>query len=377
MKILYGVVGEGMGHATRSRVILEALTKKHEVHVVGSGRAYDFLHSRFPNVHKIWGATLAYEDNAVNKLKTALQNVKAAVSGVPENIKQYVEISEQFTPEVVISDFDTFAYLYAVNWMLPVISIDNMQVINRCKHEPAITDGFQADFQIAKNIVKGKLPGCYHYLVSTFFYPPVRKPRTTLLPPILRPEILEARPEKGEHLLVYQTSTSNTDLPQILQDSGHRCLVYGLRRDLKQDQVEGNLTYRPFSEKGFIDDLRTAKAVVANGGFTLMSECVYLHKPMLALPVAGQFEQVLNARYLEQLGYGLYAPALTRDLLKRFLLQIPFFEEKLAGYSQDANRLLLAKLDELLAQVAAGRGVAPGAVEDEPPSLEAPRFQER
>ncbi len=374
MKILYGVVGEGMGHATRSRVILDALTKKHEVQVVVSGRAYDFLSARFPNVHKIWGATIAYEDNAVSKLKTALQNVKGAVSGVPENVRQYLEISEKFRPDVVISDFDTFAYLYGVNWMLPVISIDNMQLINRCAHEPDITDGFTSDFQIAKNIVKGKLPGCYHYLVTTFFYPPVRKPRTTLMPPILRDEILAAKSEKGGHLLVYQTSTSNTDLPQILKDSGLPCRIYGLRRDLKEPLVDGPLTYKPFSEQGFIDDLRTAKAVVANGGFTLMGEAVYLHKPMLSLPVGGQFEQVLNARYLEKMGFGLYAPALTSDLLKRFLLQVPFFEEKLAAYQQDGNKLLLAKVEELLAQVAAGQASAPDA---EPPTSEGPRFEER
>ncbi|HEY3446813.1 MAG TPA: MJ1255/VC2487 family glycosyltransferase [Myxococcales bacterium] len=376
MKILYGVVGEGMGHATRSRVILDALTKKHEVHVVASGRAYDFLSSRFPNVHKIWGATIAYEDNAVNKLKTALQNAKAAVSGVPENVRQYFEISEKFHPEVVISDFDTFAYLYGKNWMLPVISIDNMQIINRCKHDDAITDGHEADFQLTRNIVKGKLPGCYHYLVTTFFYPEVRKARTTLLPSILRPEILESKSEKGEHLLVYQTSTSNQELPEILRNSGYQCRIYGLRRDLKEPLVDGPLIYKPFSEKGFIDDLRTCKAVVANGGFTLMSECVYLHKPMLSLPVAGQFEQVLNARYLEKMGFGIYAPELTSDGLKKFLLQIPFFEEKLAGYLQDGNKLLLSKIDELLEQVANGKAQAPESLE-ETPSLEAPAFKER
>jgi uncharacterized protein (TIGR00661 family) len=38
MKILYGVVGEGMGHAMRSRVVLDHLTQQHDVQVVVSGR---------------------------------------------------------------------------------------------------------------------------------------------------------------------------------------------------------------------------------------------------------------------------------------------------------------------------------------------------
>ena len=376
MKILYGVVGEGMGHATRSRVILEALSVKNEVLVVASGRAYDFLSVRFPNVHKIWGYTMAYEENAVKKLKTALQNARGALSGVPENVRQYFEISEKFSPDCVVSDFETFAYLYGRNWMLPVISIDNMQVINRCSHDPSILEGHENDFRLAKGIVKSKLPGCHHYLVTSFFYPALRKPRTSLHPPILRPEIIAAKSEPGEHLLVYQTSTSNQELPEILKRSGLPCRIYGLRRDLQEDARDRNLLYRPFSEQGFIDDLRTARAVVANGGFTLMSEAVYLHKPMLALPVGGQFEQVLNARYLEREGYGLYAPELTDEALDRFLTMVPGCEQKLAGYHQDGNRELLGKLDELLEQVAAGRGLAPEAIA-EPPSIEAAAFTER
>jgi hypothetical protein len=71
--------------------------------------------------------------------------------------------------------------------------------------------------------------------------------------------------------------------------------VYGLRRDLTEDMVDGNVTYRPFGEARFIEDLRTARAVVAGGGFTLLSEAVFLHKPVLSVPVERQFEQVLNA----------------------------------------------------------------------------------
>ena len=33
-RILYGVAGEGMGHATRAHAVLDELTKAHDVHVV-------------------------------------------------------------------------------------------------------------------------------------------------------------------------------------------------------------------------------------------------------------------------------------------------------------------------------------------------------
>jgi uncharacterized protein (TIGR00661 family) len=356
MRVLYGVVGEGMGHAMRSRVVLDELCKRHDVQVVVSGRAYDYLKQRASQhlgVKKIWGYSIVYEDNEVHNFKTLLANVKGAVKGWPENVRAYFDLAEKFQPDVVISDFESWSYLFGVNHRLPILSVDNMQIIDRCTHAPEILEGLGADFQLTKAIVKAKVAGAAHYYITTFFYPPTRKPNTTLHPPILRPEILAARPEPGEHLLVYQTSTSNAALPEILARAGIECRVYGLRRDLKQDAREGNLIYRPFSETGFIDDLRTARGVIASAGFTLMGEAVYLRRPMLAIPVKKQLEQVLNARYLEAEGYGLCAGELTSGRLAAFVERLPDFERQLAGYRQDGNADLLAALEDGIAKAAA------------------------
>jgi uncharacterized protein (TIGR00661 family) len=362
MRILYGVVGEGMGHAMRSGVVLDHLTKNHEVQVVVSGRAHDYLVKRASerlSVRKIWGLNIVYEDNEVSNFRTVLANLKGAVTGMPKNVRAYFDIAEKFSPDVVISDFESWSYLFGKNHMIPVVSVDNIQMLTRCTHAPEILAGHENEFRIAKTVIKPKVAGAFHYLITTFFYPPVRKPRTTLAPPILRPQILAAERGEGDHLLVYQTSTSNKELPEILQRCGRECRVYGLRRDLKEDVVEGNLRYRPFSEDGFIDDLRTARGVIASAGFTLMGEAVYLRRPMLAIPVGGQFEQVLNARYLESEGYGLGADTLTSERLSEFLERLPDFTRRLAGYNQQGNVELLAKLDDLLVQATASRSGAP------------------
>ena len=310
MRILYGVVGEGMGHAMRSRVVLDHLTRSHDVQVVVSGRAYDYLVARASEhlaVRKIWGYSIVYEDNEVSSFRTLLANLKGAVKGWPENVRAYFELADKFEPDVVISDFETWSYLFAKHRDIPVVSVDNIQMVHRCTHAPEILDGVEGDFALTNAIVKAKVPGAHHYYITTFFYPPVRKRRTTLHPPVLRPEILAARPEPGAHLLVYQTYTTNSELPRILEKTGLECRIYGMRRDLPAPVREGNLVYMPFSEQGLVEDLRTARGVVASGGFTLMSEAVYLHRPVLAEPVGKQFEQILNARYLESLGYGMCA----------------------------------------------------------------------
>jgi uncharacterized protein (TIGR00661 family) len=356
MKILYGVVGEGMGHAMRSRVVLEHLTAAgHELEIMASGRAVEFLNKRFEGVNRIHGLHMIYEENRVRRGKTLLSNVTQGATGLPKNIAAYFELIRAFRPDLVISDFESWTYLFAKSHGLPIVSIDNMQIINRCTHGPEILRGKEAEFTIARLFIKGKLPFCDHYLITSFFRPPIRKSKTTLCPPILRPEILAANRRKGDHLLVYQTAEGNTTLLDTLARTGLECRIYGMRRGITEEQVEGNLRFRPFSEGGFIDDLASSKGVIAGGGFTLMGEAVYLHKPMLAVPIAHQFEQVLNARYLELEGFGRAAQSLDDPAtIASFVEAIPACEEALARYEQDGNRELFEAVDGLVDRAAAG-----------------------
>ncbi len=356
MKILYGVVGEGMGHAMRSRVILEHLiAQEHDVEIMASGRAVDFLSKRFEGVNRIHGLHMIYEENRVRPMKTLWSNVTTGATGLPKNIAAYFELVTSFRPQAVISDFESWTYLYGKTHRLPVLSVDNMQIINRCTLPSEVIAGHQAEFQLTKAFIKSKLPFCDEYFITTFFHPEVRKERTRLFPPILRPEILAAKRRRGDHLLVYTTGEGNDTFADTLHKSGLECRIYGMRRDLKSEVVEGNLRFQPFSEDKFIDDLASSRAVIAGGGFTLMGEAVYLRKPMLAVPLARQFEQVLNARYLELEGYGRHAETLDDPkTVTDFLEAVPGCEEKLASYTQDGNTKITQAIDEWLDKAAAG-----------------------
>jgi uncharacterized protein (TIGR00661 family) len=347
MRILYGVTGEGMGHATRSKVILTHLAARgHEIKIVVSGRAHAYLTRFFPDVEEITGLHIAYEDNAVKRRRTVWELVKKLPEGTRGNFEKFLDISASFRPEVVISDFESFSYFFGKEKELPVISIDNMQVLNRCAVDVAIPEAEMADYQIAKNVVKAKLPRCFHYLITTFFFPEVVKPRTSLYPPILRDEILAATPSHGDHVLVYQTSTSNSELVPVLQSlKEHRFYVYGLRRD----EDLGNVQLRDFSETRFVDDLASARAVVAGGGFSLMGEAVYLGKPLFAVPVRHQFEQTLNALYLQHYGYGEHHRGLTPEAIRAFLDRVDGYAENLQRHRQEGNRLIFEALDRIVA----------------------------
>jgi UDP:flavonoid glycosyltransferase YjiC (YdhE family) len=160
MRILYGVDGEGMGHATRSKVVCEHLVSQgHEVKIVVSGRAHAFLSKSFPDVVEIKGLTLKYVDNAMAKGGSLAQNLLAAPSLLYENVNAYYEKVIAFDPHAVITDFDSFAYLFGKRHRLPVLSIDNQQIICRCKHGPRSSRAPRSTTRLTKAFVKGQAPG--------------------------------------------------------------------------------------------------------------------------------------------------------------------------------------------------------------------------
>lgn len=365
MKILYGVTGEGMGHAVRSRVLVEHLVASgHEVAVVASSRAYEFLRARFAGVKNaivkdIHGLHMKFDGNRLDVPATLYSNAVTGLRALPRNIAAYFDLDGQFRPDVVISDFDSWSWLYAFNHRLPLLSIDNMQILDRCDLPDVVRNrrGVRLDFHLARAFVKSKLPLCDRYFITTFFRPPVRKERTRLFPPILRKEILDAaaRRKRGDHLLVYPAAGGHPDLLRALHGIGIECRFYG-NKAITEERVTGNLRERPFDEARFIEDLATCRAVIAGGGFTLMGEALYLKKPMLAVPIEGQFEQALNAQYLELEGFGSFTSGpVTKRTVRRFIAGLPRFEENLADYEQRGNEEILEGLDDWLGEAAAKR----------------------
>src|SRR5262245_13404880 len=150
-----------MGHATRSRVVLEHLLRAgHEVRVVVSGRAHRSLVERLRDyktvtVEEIHGLTLRYFENKVDRGKSLFENLRKAPKGIRKNIKVYRKVAESgFKPKLVISDFESWAALYALNHFLPVISIDNMQIINRCRHDESVVADAGYNFRLVRLAVK-------------------------------------------------------------------------------------------------------------------------------------------------------------------------------------------------------------------------------
>jgi uncharacterized protein (TIGR00661 family) len=353
VRVLYGVNGEGMGHATRSRVVIDALLARQDVRVVASGAAYRYLIERLPRVDEIFGPTFAMEDGQIRRWATVVQNLHNAGRELPETVRDWIARVQEWRPDVVITDFEPLAALYARSSRTPLVAVDNINMLDRCHHDDEIIGAQREDYRLARAVTRNMVYGAVEYVVTTFFEPPIVRGQTTLVPPIVRPEIVDAVSERGEHLVVY--SSGEPRLLEALKASGVPCRVYGMRGGPEVDETDGSLTFRPRSNEGFVEDLRTSRGVIAGGGFSLLSEAVYLGKPMLAIPLRGQFEQLMNARYLAREGYGVCAEDADADAVASFLEGLETFEFALAGYHQDGNTVTLRTIEELAGACAGAR----------------------
>lgn len=336
MKILYGVNGEGMGHATRSEVVIGSLLAEHDVRIMASGAAYRYLAAGFKNVGEVFGPSFAMADGEIQRWQSVAGTFLTARKDLPASIRTWVGTVHDWRPDVVVSDFEPLSGIYARWSRTPLVCVDNIHMIDRCAHGPDILDGAVEDARIARAVTRAMVPTAGDYVIPTFFFPEVNKGRTRLIPPILRQAIIDAEPVRGDHLVVY--SGGDRELIDALRDAPLPCHVYGMRDGEETGTTDGSIEYRPRSIDGFLEDLVSSRGVVTGGGFSLLGEAVYLGKPVLSIPLKGQFEQLMNARYLAREGYGTCATRVDRSVLQGFLDRLDEHHERLGEYTQDGNR---------------------------------------
>ena len=341
--ILYGVNGEGAGHSTRAREVLSHLVAQgHTVHVASFDRGLQNLKPHF-DVTEIYGFRFAYVNNRVRYKRTIAKNL-LTVPQAAHSLSRLKDLVDEWKTDLIVTDFEPLTCHVGHKKRLPVISIDNQHCLTNIV--VSYPSKYRADAAAAKLVTRMMTPHANAYLVISFFTAPIRKRDTFLFPPLLRQEILDASPTEGDHVLVYVTSPAPA-LVKLLASVRCRFIAYGFGRE----GVEGDILYKKPSVDGFFADLTSASAIVANSGFSLVTEALHLGKPYLAVPVSHQFEQILNAYWLEKSGYGAYWEDLNKERVESFLYNLPHYRQALAQYPRQGNGALLETLDTLISRL--------------------------
>ena len=313
----------------------------HVVHVASFDRGLQNLKGQF-DVTEIYGFRFAYLNNRVRYERTIVKNLRT-VPQAARSLSRLEDLVDEWKTDLVITDFEPLTCHVGHKKDLPVISIDNQHCLTNAV--VSYPKQYRSDAMAAKLVTRFMTPRASAYLVISFFSAPIRKRNTFLFPPLLRQEILDATPTQSEHVLVYVTSPAPA-LAKLLSSVRCHFVAYGFEREGQ----DGNILYKKPSVDGFFADLTSARAIVANSGFSLVTEALHLGKPYLAVPVSHQFEQIFNAYWLEKSGYGAYWEELNKERVEAFLYNLPHYREALTQYPRQGNGALLAKLDALIAR---------------------------
>jgi uncharacterized protein (TIGR00661 family) len=342
-RIVYGISGEGSGHSSRARELMtHLLNADHQVKAVSYDRGYRNLKDDF-DVFETEGLRIAAAENRVSVVKTFTENLSRLSDGV-RRLRELRQVCfKDFRPDCVITDFEPMTAYLANHYDVPLITVDNQHRMRYMRYPRP--GHLKKDALVTESVIRSLVPRPDVSLVTTFYFGEVTNDRTFLFPPILRREVLELAPTRGEHVLVYFTRGFESFLRHLRSCRRERYIVYGMTGEGE----EGNLWFKAPSRTGFLADLASCKAVIATAGFTLLTESLHLGKPYLALPMRGQFEQELNALLLAELDYGKNGRKATRETVGDFHYRLPEYVAALRGYRASDNRAILTKLDELLA----------------------------
>jgi len=344
VKILYGIQGEGMGHIMRSKAVIEDLSKQHEIIVLGSHTVCNYFKNykkHLKSIVKVAYLKLCYHNNSVFTTATFLHNIVNIPHHIYSFFKVFFIIIKE-KPNIIITDLEYYSAYLGMLFSIPVISIDNQHIIT--KYRVAFNKKYWWNYIKSKLVIRLMVPRADKYIITTFFHPLAKQSRAVIVSPLLRSSILKMKPKEGNHLLVYQTSSTSKELIPALQQLQEKCIVYGFNKNEKK----GNIIFKTFNEKAFFKDLESCKAVIMNGSLTLMTEALYLKKPVFSVPVKRQFEQILNAEYLEKKGYGAHEEHFTSTKLKAFIMDIPQYRKRLSSPFHSGNHKLSLLLNRII-----------------------------
>ena len=218
-------------------------------------------------------------------------------------------------PVAVLSDGDLPGVLAAHRRGVPSIALGHGLIFSHTKRPPALPPAPWLR-EGAKAAVASI--GTARQIAVSFTPLTPRSSTTTVAQPILRPELRGKRTPDGPLLCYFRDSNA----PQVLRTLSDYGQPVRLFSDV-DPKLPGVHCEPPHPER-FADALMSAQGVISSAGSQLISECVALGIPQLAVYDARDDEQRLNVALLQahNLGTGCALQAIDEATVTTFLARL-------------------------------------------------------
>jgi uncharacterized protein (TIGR00661 family) len=276
MKILYAFNGTGYGHASRVMSILPLL-QHHEVDLMVSGEMNP-IDVGYEIKYRFKGFTFNYSNGRVNYWKTLKQlNLIQFIKDVWSlDVTQY---------DLVISDFEPISAYAAKLRVVKSLSLSHQSSFLSSKTPRP----YKID-PMAEWILKNYAP-CKHNIGFHF-----DKYDDFILAPHIRSVIRDNKDKMdlNGYILVYLSAYKVEDLVNVFSKYKDFKFVIFSSQISKPGWNNSNVKFLPANQSDFMYALLQCSGVITGGGFETVAEALYLNKPVLTIPIKGQYEQECN-----------------------------------------------------------------------------------
>ncbi|MEN9678052.1 MAG: hypothetical protein RIS76_3948 [Verrucomicrobiota bacterium] len=331
-KIFFSLSGEGRGHASRVRAIVESLRHQHEISLFTSGDAFRFLAPLYRGtsvaVNRIAGLRFQYTPGGrLDSMGTAAEGVRY-LRRLPQLRRMVERHIQRERPDLAVVDFEPSLPRAARHLGVPFVSVDHQHFLTTYDLR-SLPWRLRLRAGMMGLIVNGYFSGQKETVVSSFYSPPLRRGSrdVTQVGVMLRPELLTMPTENRGHLVAYWRRFANGPVLEALAATGREVRIYGVGAQPRR----GNLIFREVDELRFLEDLASCDALVSTAGNQLVGEALHLGKPVLVLPEPRNFEQYINAHFLAQSGAGYWVEMerATPAHFTRFLARTDAFRSRI------------------------------------------------
>ncbi|MDO5655420.1 MAG: glycosyltransferase family protein [Flavobacteriaceae bacterium] len=282
MKILYGIQGTGNGHVSRAREIIPELKRHADVDIVLSG-----THSEVNVGHDIkfrfHGLGFVFGKKGNVSIPETIQNFKI------RNFIQEIRSLPVDEYDLIIQDVEPVTAWACRLQKIPCVEMSHQISLSSPK-TPKIKG-----FHWGKFILNHYTP--HSYKMGFHF----QKYDDFIHTPVIRSEIRNLKPVFGEEYLVYLPAFGDIEIQKFLSPfTEERFRVFSKHSTQSYDNK--NIKFEKIDNHKFISALANCKGLITGAGFESPAEAIFLNKKLMCVPMSNQYEQLCNAKALEELG---------------------------------------------------------------------------
>lgn len=307
-KFLFIVQGEGRGHITQAIALQKLISDNgHQVcaALVGKSKRREipsfFIENMACEVIPFESPNFETDKNnkSIKVKKTIINNLLNTKSYL-KYLKKLDAIISNKKPDVIINFYDFLAGMHQLLYAnsIPFICIGHQYLLEHPTFEfPKKVKKVDKFFYLLNTKITHH--GASKKLALSFYnHPNSDLNNIYVVPPLLRNEVLELKPENKGHLLVYVVNPGFLeDIIKWHEKNSHILIHFysDNKSVLDGEVINKTLICYHLNDKRFLESMRTCMGYASTAGFESVCEALFLQKPTLVVPPEGHFEQQCNA----------------------------------------------------------------------------------